>query len=370
MTEGSRAAVLESFGAPVQLREYPVPSPEPGGAIGRVAYAGICGTDVHLQEGRLPIPLPVVLGHEAFGRIEGLEAPFTDLLGREVNDGDQVIWASNIPCGRCAACLRDQERTLCQRRRIYGINQSAEEWPHLSGGWADAIVLRPGSSVLRLPAGVSALAAISLGCAGPTVAHALGRVPAAIPHATVVVQGAGPVGLAASMMAIQLGAARVVVVGGPPRRLEIAEELGIGDVRIPLGEPNDVDDRLERVRDGMGATGADLVIECTGVPSAVVETLALARPGGTCLVVGQYTDQGATSLNPNEITRKQLSVEGSWAFSERDYATYVESLPRLTEAFELERLVTEFPLERAQEALDAVRSGTVAKAVLSPEAEP
>jgi threonine dehydrogenase-like Zn-dependent dehydrogenase len=157
----------------------------------------------------------------------------------------------------------------------------------------------------------------------------------------------------------------VILIGAPAGRLELAERLGVGDERLDI-EKAGVEQRLERVRELTEDRGADLVVECTGVPTAVSEALDLARPGGRVLVLGQYTDRGPTPLNPHLITRKQLAVLGSWAFSAAHYLEYIRTLPQLLARFPLEQMIVTFPLERAQDAIDAARAGTVAKAVLVP----
>jgi threonine dehydrogenase-like Zn-dependent dehydrogenase len=362
----SRAAVLREFHEPLTLERYPVPDPEPGGMVARVAYGGICGTDVHLQEGRLPIPRPVVFGHEAVGVVDALgEGLDTDAAGAALAVGDLVAWASNIPCGRCRACVVRGQRTLCPNRRIYGINQRADAWPHLSGGWAERIVLRPGSTVVRVPDGVSAEDAISLGCAGPTAVHGMEHL-AGHDLGDVVVQGAGPVGIAAALFARLRGAERVVLVGGPRSRVAVCRDHDLADATVDLDEVPDVSDRLTAVRALTDPDGADTVIECTGVPSAVAEAFELVRPGGAVLVLGQYTDRGDTPINPHVITRKQLRVHGSWAFAERHYAGYVRALPALLRRVPLGQLVTSFALEDVNDALAQVRAGAVIKAALAP----
>jgi threonine dehydrogenase-like Zn-dependent dehydrogenase len=107
-------------------------------------------------------------------------------------------------------------------------------------------------------------------------------------------------------------------------------------------------------------------VECAGVPVAVAEALDLARPGGRVLVLGQYTDHGPTPLNPHLVTRKHLSVLGSWAFSAAHYVEYLRTLPLLLDRYPLEELISVFPLDRAQDAIDAARAGRVGKAVLVP----
>src|SRR5919106_485915 len=162
----ARGAVLRTFNEPLTLEEAPVLDPDPGALIARVDMGGVCGTDVHLHHGNLPIPTPVILGHEAVGRVEKLGAGVTtDFNGEPLQEGDAIAWASNIPCGRCYWCVVEKERTLCENRKVYGINQRFDREPRLSGGWAEFIYLQPGSAVFKLPAGISPVQAIALGCA-------------------------------------------------------------------------------------------------------------------------------------------------------------------------------------------------------------
>lgn len=340
----ARAVVLSEFGSPLEVRQYPVPAAPPGGMVVATRYGGICGTDLHLRAGRLPVPVPLVLGHEGLGVVR--ESRMGGFAGGEV-----VMWASSIACGGCEACVRHKEPTLCADRRTYGVNRSVEDGEPLSGAWADYICLRPGTTVVRLPDGVAPVAAMSLACAGPTMVHALTeRRPVRVGE-TVIVQGAGPVGLAAAALAQLSGAGKVTIVGGPPARLELARELGIGDEWVGVGAE---------------VGEADLVIECAGVPRAVAQGVRMARRGGAYLVVGQYTDAGDTLVNPHQIVHRQLSVHGSWAFSGAHLAEYVRLLPALTARFDLARLVTAYPLDEHAAALDDVAAGRVLKAVLTP----
>ncbi len=363
-----RAAVLGATGGDVKICAYPAPRAEGGAVVVDIVHAGICGTDIHLQDGRLPVPLPVILGHEAVGVVRELGAGVdVDATGAPLRVGDLVACASSIPCGHCYYCVALKEYSLCEKRRIYGINQSSEVWPHLSGGWAERIYLQPGTAIFRAPDRLSALQVIALGCAGPTMVHGLlGRASPRMGE-TVVVQGAGPVGMAAAMYARLAGAGTVVLVGGPAARIKVAEELGVCDVAVDLDRYAEPESRLQAVLDAVpGARGADLVVEATGLPSAVAEGIDMARRGGRYLVVGQYTDHGATLINPHHVTRKQLEVIGSWAFSAEHYERYVATLPQLVERFDVARLVTEYPLSQVNKALADMRAGATLKSVLSP----
>src|SRR5205814_8739805 len=124
-----------------------------------------------------------------------------DANGAHLRRGDAVMWASSIACGRCVPCRMHREPTLCKHRRTYGVNRPTREEPALSGAWAEYIVLREGTTIVKVPEGVDHVAAMSLACAGPTMVHALyERRPVRLGE-VVVVQGSGPVGLAAAALA-------------------------------------------------------------------------------------------------------------------------------------------------------------------------
>src|SRR5690349_1193930 len=115
----SKVAVLTAYQSPLEIREYVVDDTlAPGEALARVEMAGICGTDVHLWKGELPIPIPVILGHESAGRIERLgEGLNKDWTGQPLAVGDRVVWASSIVCGECYYCRIKRTPTRCLKRK-------------------------------------------------------------------------------------------------------------------------------------------------------------------------------------------------------------------------------------------------------------
>jgi D-arabinose 1-dehydrogenase-like Zn-dependent alcohol dehydrogenase len=360
----SRAVVLRRFGEPLVIQEFDVAPALDGGLVVASTHGGVCGTDVHLQRGHLDVPTPIVLGHEGFGVVQELGSNMErDVNGEPLHIGDHVMWASSVTCGRCSPCVVDCEPTLCVNRQVYGVNRPTTAEPALSGSWADYIHLRPGTTVVKIPDHVDPVDAMSLACAGPTILRALlDRRPVVLGD-VVVVQGSGPVGLAAAVFAELAGAAEVILVGGPESRLRLAAELGIGSRHVNVVDAADHGDTLAEVAE-MTHGGADLVIECTGAPEAVGEGLRLARRGGSYLVVGQYTDAGDALINPHQIVYRNLDVFGSWAFTGGHLVEYVRLLPRLLERVRLGRLVTTYPLEDHATALADVAGGRVLKAVL------
>lgn len=361
------AVVLREFNQPLDITSLPVPDPAPGAIIARVSYGGVCGTDVHLHHGSLKIPHPLILGHEGVGTVAKLGDGVThDFTGAPLQEGDAIAWMSNISCGKCHWCVVEGRRTLCQERKVYGVNQALDDFPGLSGSWADMIYLQPGSAIFKLT-DVTPVQAIALGCAGPTAFHGVIDVTGVEVGDTVVVQGCGPVGIASAMYAHLAGAAKVILLGAPASRLELAKELGIGDVHLDLEAMPDAAERIAWVRaQTPGGRGATVVLECAGVPPAVPEGWEMAAPGARCLVLGQYTDRGPTPINPHIITRKELKVLGSWGFAEKHYQGHIEALPLLAKRFDLERLVTTYPLVEANAALADMAVGRVMKPLLVP----
>jgi threonine dehydrogenase-like Zn-dependent dehydrogenase len=363
----AKAAVLVTYQQPLEMREYSVPSaPGAGEALVRVEMAGICGTDVHLWLGELPIPIPVIMGHESVGRIEALGAGLeADWRGQPLAVGDRVTWASSVVCGECYYCRIKRQPTRCVRRKAYGISYCADEAPHLRGGYAEKIVLRAGTAIFALPKDLPTEAVVGAGCGLTTALHGLERAPVSLGD-VVVIQGSGPVGMASLAVARHSGAARVVVVGGPKHRLEQATAFG-ADAVISVDEVRDPLERRKLVLEETGPFGADLVVECVGYPAAVPEGMELCRDGGTYVVLGQYADAGEVMLNPHVITRKQLHMVGSWGFEPRHVARAIDLLAGSAWKDLFARQVTHrFPLEEANEALDSVRHWRSAKAVLVP----
>jgi len=357
---------MPDFRQPLEVREYPLPEKiEPGAALVKVEMAGICGTDVHLWKGQLATPLPIIMGHETVGVIERLgEGLETDWTGKRLREGDRVTWSAGMLCGHCHHCAIIRQPTRCVNRSAYGISFNSDDPPHFSGGYAEYIYLRPGTAVFKL-SDVSAEAVTGAGCALVTAIHGLERMRIDWGD-SVVIQGSGPVGLAALAVAKSSGALTTIVIGGPSPRLELAQAFG-ADYTINIEEFADSAARLAQVKHLTKGFGADAVIECVGSPSVVPEGFEMCRDGGKYLVLGHYGDAGAVPINPHVITRKQLMVYGSWASEPRHMAAAIEFLRKQDGRFPFDRLLTHsFPLDRANEALQITAQWVSGKSVIVP----
>ncbi|HYP13854.1 MAG TPA: zinc-binding dehydrogenase, partial [Bryobacteraceae bacterium] len=352
---------------PLELMEFPDPPQiAPGEALVRVEMAGICGTDVHLWLGQLPIRTPLILGHETVGRIEALGSGLErDWRGEALKPGDRVCWASSISCGECFYCRVKAQPTRCLTRKAYGISYPSDEAPHLRGGYAEKILLRSGTSIFRIPDSVPTDSVVGAGCALMTAIHGAERAPVQWGD-SVVIQGSGPVGLAALAVSRVAGSLKVIVIGGPKHRLDLAREFGAA-VCIDIDQDPDPASRRNRVLSETGGFGADVVIECVGHPGVVPEGLEYCRDGAKYVVLGQYANAGDVLLNPHTITRKQLQVIGSWGFEPR----HVDRALRLLEGSEWKDLFARqithrFPLEQADQALQTTRNWVSGKTVIVP----
>jgi L-iditol 2-dehydrogenase len=201
------------------------------------------------------------------------------------------------------------------------------------------------------------------GCALPTSLHAVERGDIKIGD-TVLVLGSGPVGINAVLLALMRGALRVLCIGAPPARLDAA--LHAGASATLNFETHDEAQRLNWVLENTGGRGADVVIEATGAPEAVVQAMRFTRDAGTVVVVGQYTDHGETSLNPHlDLNKKHLDVRGCWGSDFSHFYRATQIAAQRGEAWTQMKLIS-YGLNEANEALADVKEGRVLKALIRP----
>ncbi|MCS7220301.1 MAG: zinc-binding dehydrogenase [Anaerolineae bacterium] len=364
-TETVRAAVMPQPEVPIEVREFPRPTLEPGAVLLKTMYSEVCGTDVHLHHGRLAgVPYPIIPGHVNVGWVAETAGEVADVDGIPLRLGDVVTFLDvHETCGRCWYCLVAKASTRCPHRRVYGITYSANEG--LLGGWSQAIYLKPGVKALHLPFNIPPERFIAAGCGLPTAVHAIERAQIQLGD-SVVIQGSGPVGLTALVLAQLQGAGQVIVVGAPALRLEVARALGADEV-IDITQC-DVAARVERVRALTSGRGADVTIEATGNPAAVREGMQMTRDAGRLVVVGQYTDAGDLTINPHwDINRKHLEVRGCWGSDFSHLYRGLRVLARYGDRFPWERMITRaYALDEANQALADVEHLRVVKALIQP----
>jgi L-iditol 2-dehydrogenase len=334
-----------------------------------VEFSEVCGTDVYLQKGLLQgVPYPLVPGHVSVGRLSQIRGRVLDVEGAEFREGDRVTFLDvHRTCNACWYCLVAKATTRCPQRKVYGITYGLDDG--LCGGWADQIYLKPGTRVIRLDAEPETF--MMGGCAMPTALHAVERGDIAIGD-TVLVLGSGPVGINAVILAMMRGALRVLCIGAPALRLKAASQVGAAAVLN--FEEYDRSARLAWVLDQTHGRGADVTIEATGAPDAVVEAMRYTRDAGRVVIVGQYTDHGRVSsyiaFNPHlDLNKKHLEIRGCWG---SDFSHFYRAAEIISDRVRsrpwaaLQGQLSRYKLQDANEALAAVANGAVLKALIDP----
>lgn len=330
----------------------------------KVLRSEVCGTDVHLYHGRLKeTPYPLIPGHVSIGVLEKKKGSIKDIEGEEVMVGDQITFLDVYgTCNTCWSCLVAKASTRCPNRKVYGITLGLQDG--LFGGWAEKIYLLPGLKIIKVD--IDPAIFIGGGCGLPTAFHGVERSSIHLGD-TVVVQGSGPVGLNAVAMASLAGAGRVILVGAPAFRLELGREFGADEIVDISGKSSE-----EIIGEVFGLTrrGADVTIEATGSPRAIVEGLRMTRDGGTYAVVGQYTDGGEVSINPHlDINKKHIDLRGVWGSDFSHFYRSIELMKKHAHRFPWHKMASKiYGLEECGEAIKDVEDLKVMKAVINPQA--
>ena len=364
MTATCKAAVIVGYGQPLIVTDVEIPALEPGGVLVEVEAATLCGTDVHFwQHGEDllgPDKLPYIPGHETCGRIVEINGSRTDNLGAPLAPGDRIIGAYPY-CGHCFYCTVSQQPTMCTWGFRYGRERS-DQYPFLLGGCAEMHYYPPGCDLIRVPETVSSELAASAACALRTVMHGFERLGALNGYETVVVQGAGPVGLYAAAVAQTRGANRVLVVGAPAARLSVATRWGADDV-LDLDAMPSAADRHQWVLSETHGRGADVVIQCA-TSAAVPEGVNFLRPGGRYLAIG---GGGHDPGIPTVALHKQITYSSLFMAEGRHFYEAIRFLDSQHGRFPFQEMITgRYKLSDLTDALEAMAAYREVKPVVLP----
>ncbi|MFC8801002.1 zinc-binding dehydrogenase [Promicromonospora sp. NPDC057138] len=359
----SRQVVFPERGV-IRLAAVEVQPPASDQLLMRVRRVGICATDLHLLEGHIGDPFPLVPGHEFVGEVAAIGAAAARRRGLAA--GDRIAVEMLLPCGACPRCAEGRYN-LCDRDdpaagapvgREYGVNIPRTAAPGLWGGYADYLHVPAEAIVHRLPDTVPwDTAALVEPLAVSFRAVQRGRVA---PGDRVVVIGPGPVGLLISAAAKIAGAARVVMVGTRQNRLDLARRFG-ADAAVNSRVVDDVRDAVARELGGL----ADVVIESAGVTAAQSQAVTLVRRGGRVVLAGACGWGADVTFGADrDLLTREIDVLPSFLSA----GGYEPSIAALTDAaYPYADLVTHrYPLEQVRDAYDVVREkrDDVIKAVL------
>ncbi len=349
-----RSYRIVEWGGPLVLEQQPTPTPRGTEVLLRVTAAGICHTDLHIQDGffdlgdgqrvdfaSLGARLPLTLGHEIAGVVEAL-GPDAD----GVAIGDRRIVFPWIGCRACAVCAGEREQ-FCMTPKFLGAR--------VDGGYSDHVIV-PDPRYLVAYDGIATEIASTYACAGLTAYSALGKVGDLAANDVLLMIGAGGVGLSALHMAIELTAARIVVAEIDPDKRAMASSAGAFAV-VDSGSEDCADQIVE-----LSAGGVRAAIDFVGATSTSRLGLTALRKGGRLVVVGLYG--GALPLSLPLMPVRSLTIQGS----------YVGRLDELRDLVALGRAgrippipLDVRPLDQAPRALDDLRAGKVGgRVVLTP----
>jgi Zn-dependent alcohol dehydrogenase len=361
-----RAAVVPEPRAPIEVVDVELDGPRAGEVLVKIAASGVCASDLHVLDGELPEPFPIVLGHEAAGVVVETGPEATRLAA-----GDHVLLTLVPSCGVCPRCKRGLQN-FCERAwnaageggLLDGTSRLSRNGTSIApfglvGAFAEYAVV-PESGAVVIPDEAPLGTACLISCAVVTGVGAVLNTAAVPEGASVAVWGCGGIGLNVVQGARLAGASEIVAVDVRPEQLELARRVG-ATATVHAGEQ----DTVEAVRELTGG-GADYVFEALGRESTIQQAWAAAAIRGTVVVVGMMPRGAALEIDPwNFVTEKTL--KGCFLGSTRIH----EDIPRLVELYltgelRLDDLVSRrLPLDRIQDAFDDLRAGTTARQVIT-----
>jgi 2-desacetyl-2-hydroxyethyl bacteriochlorophyllide A dehydrogenase len=321
----------------VRLERLPLDEPIGRQVVIRVAACGICGTDLHLVDGSVPLyKPPAVLGHELSGTVVAVGPDV-----RTLSVGDQVAVDPSLPCGACFFC-REALPYICPNRTT------------AFGGFAEFHTV-PEPCAYRLPAGLP----IEHGAMAEPLSCCLHALELGSPRVggTIAVVGAGTIGLLILQLAKRSGGTLIAVSEPNPARRLLASSLGADLVIDPASE-----DLGQRLRDATGGIGVDLAFEAVGSSATAQAAIALPRRGGTVVLMGVAPGNAEIVLRPYDLFERELTIRASFVRG-YEFRRAVELLPHLDIA---PLLGERFPLDRIHDAFAAAANRQGIKTLVTP----
>ncbi len=340
-----------TFQGPEQVRVEEKPEPELAAgddAVVRVDTSAVCGSDLHIYHGRVPVEQGFTIGHEFVGTVLA--------AGEDVDRvavGDRVVGCFHTACATCMPCLRgDYHR--CANGRTFGHGSRLGD---LQGAQAEQVLVpRANLTLRRVPDSIDSDVALFAGDVLGTGFHAIAHGGMG-PGDTVAVLGLGPVGLCAVQAALAGGAARVFAIDTVAERLEMAASFGAAPIHLTEQDPK------REVRAATGGAGVDLAVDAVGNPEPLALAISLARDAGTVSGIGAYAGKAEIPLGLAWL--KGLSLRLGVA----NVIAHVDHVLDLLEAGKLDPapLVSHhMPLDRAPEAYEMYDAREALKIVFTP----
>jgi S-(hydroxymethyl)mycothiol dehydrogenase len=354
-----RGVVARSAGAPVEVATVVVPDPGPGEALVRVQACGVCHSDLLFREGAVGGEFPMLLGHEAAGRVEAVGPGV-----RGLRPGDFVVLAWRAPCGQCRSCRRGRP-WYCFDSRVAEQKVTLQDGTPLFavlgiGAFAELTLVAAAQAVAVDPA-ARPEAACLVGCGIMTGFGAALHTGQVQRGDSVAVFGCGGVGDAAIHAAAMVGASRIIGVDLDPRKLEWAKQFGATDTVDASRE-----DPVARVRELTGGLGADVTIEAAGRPETFKQAFLARDRAGTVVQVGLPDATMRVDLRMVDIFGRGGAIKASWygdCLPSRDFPVLIDLY--LRGRYDLDRFVSDtVPLDQVEAAFGRMQRGEVLRSVV------
>lgn len=357
------AAVSRGDGAPFSFEQLELDDPRPDELLVKITSSGVCHTDLAVIHGAVPMAWPAVLGHEGAGVVERVGSAVTDF-----RPGDRVA-LSFAWCGHCAECLSGHPAYCANMFPLNfgGIREDGSTTMSDSNGSVvhgsffgqssfATYALTDARGAVHIPEGIDPDLVGPLGCGFQTGAGAIINKLRVATGASVIVSGAGAVGLAAVMAARAVGATTIVAVDVLPSRLDVALELGA--THVVDGRDPDVVARLQQIV----GRGADYAFDTTGLPPVILNSLAALKLGGEIGLVASGPEGSVIPTAALVGKTAHFLIEGDAV--PRNFLPSLLELHRLGR-FPFDKLITKYPFEDMERAIADTQSGAAVKAVLT-----
>ena len=344
-------AILRQSRGPWDFQRYPLPDPEPGAILVRISYANVCGSDLHIWRGESPLqPGGRTMGHEMAGRVMALGAGVsTDSTGQPLSEGDRIIYNYFFPCGRCVSCLRDMPEACPNKRRPGGGRPGQP--PYFNDGFSEYYYLLPGHVCVKVPEDLSDSVVAPINCALAQVMQGLDS-GGFRQGDSLVVQGAGGLGLNMIAAARDIGAGLIIAIDGIPGRLRLAREFG-ADHTIDIRECPTPADRIAAVKELTNGHGVTHAADVAGVKGVVAEGIQMLTSGGTYLEIGSIVPGFDFPLDPQAACRRSLRFIGFSQYDPRLLPRALDFVRRSRKHVPWDRVISHtFPLEDINKAFE------------------
>ena len=364
-------AVFNGVRQPFDIREFPVPDPQPGAMVIRIRMANVCGSDLHYWRGDTDLKargfeLPATLGHEGTGEVARLGTGVTvDSAGHALREGDRVVFSYFHPCMRCRTCMRGATYA-CPLRQVDRMTP-LNEWPYFRGTFADHYYLFPNHGVFRVPDDLPDPIVAGVNCALTQVISGLDRARQSF-NDTVLIQGAGGLGVYAAAVAKARGAPCVIAIDGVAERLDLVRAFG-ADHTIDIRDFRTPQMRIERIKELTDGLGADVTMDLVGHPDVFEEGIGMTAPGGRYLEIGNVNVGRKATFDPSTLVFKSISVLGMAHYRWHDLKNALDFVATNMPVLPFDRVLSHtYPLGEINEAFERQNEGHVTRSALVPEA--